>query len=387
MAGQAGTVKSSYIGGRQGYLASALYLAAMVCGAILLWPDPATVFLAACFSCLTLPIYRRQRLAALKWKRRLKHIRPQTRRSRLLEHMADITPVLTYTLFVMGSFIVPTAILAIVVAPQAEEGLAKLQQLRAANLSLPPSLVEYVEHLRHTFERHPFIERTLNDLLNKVNSLIGDGVSLLVSQSFNFLGSTLNMVWLTILFLMLTVPFTQYARKIRNVCNRALRLPNQMLGRFISAIHRALKALMLGIILVATIQGALCGIGFYFAGIEQPAFWGLLATFVAPIPALGTALVWFPLCLMLWFTGKTMAAIGLALWGGLLVSNLDSALRPFFLRRGIKAPFFVLILSILCGVGAAGPCGLVAGPVLLAIAIQALEEADSLYWIRKSPPE
>lgn len=380
----AGAAKSQYSEGRQGLLASALYLAAMICGAILLWPDPVTVFLAACFSCLTLPIYRRQRLAALKWKRRLQRERPQSRRIRLLRHMADVLPVFTYALFVIASFVLPTGLLAIVVAPQAEEGFAQLQQLRAANLRLPPGLVEYIEHLRHSFARHPFIEKTLNDLLEKVNSLIGDGVGLLVSQSFSFLGSTLNIVWLTILFLMLTVPFTQYSRKIRNVCNRAFHLPGQMLGRFIKAIHRALKALMLGIVLVATIQGALCGIGFYFAGIEQPAFWALLATFVAPIPAVGTALVWFPLCLTLWFTGKTVAAIGLALWGGLLVSNLDSALRPFFLRRGINAPFFVLILSILCGLGAAGPCGLVAGPVLLAIAIQALDEADCLYGIRKS---
>lgn len=384
MAGQAGGAKIPYPEGRQRFLASALYLAALICGALLLWPDPATVFLAACFSCLTLPFYRRLRLAALKWKRRLKRIRPQTRRGRLLEHMADMLPVLTYTTFAIASFIVPAVILAIVVAPQAEEGFARLQQLRAANLRLPPALVEYIEHLRHSFERHPFIEKTLNDLLDKVNSLIGDGVSLLVSQSFSFLGSTLNIVWLTILFLMLTVPFTQYSRKIKNVCSRALHLPEGMLGRFIAATHRALKALMLGIVLVATIQGALCGIGFYFAGIEQPAFWALLATFVAPIPAVGTALVWFPLCLTLWFTGKTVAAVGLALWGGVLVSNLDSALRPFFLRRGIKAPIFVLILSILCGVAAAGPCGLVAGPVLLAIAIQAMEEADCLYGVGNS---
>ena len=60
------------------------------------------------------------------------------------------------------------------------------------------------------------------------------------------------------------------------------------------------------------------------------AFWGLLATLVAPIPVIGTAIVWVPLCLSLWFTGKGMAAVGLALWGIVVVSGVDNVLRPLF---------------------------------------------------------
>ena len=60
---------------------------------------------------------------------------------------------------------------------------------------------------------------------------------------------------------------------------------------------------MFGIVFVALVRGALCGIAFAVAGINQPAFWGMLATLVAPIPAIGTALVWLPLCLSLWFSG------------------------------------------------------------------------------------
>lgn len=133
---------------------------------------------------------------------------------------------------------------------------------------------------------------------------------------------------------------------------------------------------MLGIVFVALVQGALCGIGFAVAGVNQPAFWGMLATLVAPIPAFGTALVWLPLCISLWFSGKTMAAICLALWGGLFISGVDNVLRPFFLRQGINASFFVLILSILCGLSVFGGVGLIAGPVLLAIAVQAYEEGS-----------
>lgn len=356
-----------------------LYISAIICAAILVWPDPITVFLAGCFSCLTLPIYRRLRIASLRWKKRLGSKAAHTRTDRALARLADIMPLLAYTIFVLGSFLIPLVALIMLVLPQVTIGLQKLQQLRASNIQIPPQWTEYVHHLRRSLEKHPFLEKGLNDALDKLDSMLGDTVGFLLSQSVSFVSGTMNIIWLAFLFLMLTIPFTQYARKIRMVCSRALRMPHLMLGRFITAIHKALKAILLGIILVAAIQGALCGIGFYFAGISQPAFWGLLATVVAPIPAIGTALVWFPLCVALWFTDNTIAAIGLALWGALFVSNLDSALRPFFLQRGIKAPFFVLILSILCGLSSLGAVGLIAGPVLLAIAMQALDEANHYY--------
>ena len=75
----------------------------------------------------------------------------------------------------------------------------------------------------------------------------------------------------------------------------------------------------------------------------------------------------------------TMAAVGLALWGMLAVAGVDNVLRPLFLRQGINAPFFVLILAILCGLASFGPVGLIAGPVLLSFAMQAVEEANHFY--------
>ena len=60
------------------------------------------------------------------------------------------------------------------------------------------------------------------------------------------------------------------------------------------------------------------------------------------------------------------------------VGGVDNILRPFFLKQGINAPLFVLVLSILCGMATFGPVGLIAGPVLVAFAIQAVMESDNL---------
>ena len=67
------------------------------------------------------------------------------------------------------------------------------------------------------------------------------------------------------------------------------------------------------------------------------------------------------------------------LWGVIIVSTADSLLRPLFLKQGIKASYFILILVMLCGIAAFGTVGLILGPVLLAFSIQALEEANRAY--------
>ncbi len=363
-----------------------LYLLAIVAWAILLWPNPVTIFLAACLSCLTIPVYRRLRRKAGIWRRKLAKKNPQTKRIHIALRLSRHMPITVYILSILASFVVPLGIIALLVSPQAVAGYARLRELQASNFQLPPHWLEYIHALRRTLAEYPRIEKAVNDGLTNLDSMFSYAVGMLVSRSFGFVGSTMNIFWLAFLFFTLAILFTVHSRIIRRVTYRILQITPGLLSRFIQAIHRALKAIMLGIVFVALVQGALCGIGFAIAGVNQPAFWGMLATVVAPIPVVGTALVWLPLCISLWFGGHTMAAIGLALWGSLFVAGVDNVLRPFFLRQGIKAPFFVLILSILCGLSMFGAVGLITGPILLAIAMQAYEEANRYYalaWKKK----
>lgn len=356
-----------------------LYLIAGLTWFMLLWPNPVTIFLAACFSSLTIPIYRHLRKRATRWRARVSRREPRNRLTGFLIKLSHAMPVFVYTLFVISCLFVPVATLALLVSPQALAGYTRLRELQASNFKLPPHWMEYIQAAKRTLAEYPRIEKIINDGIANLDSMFSDAIGILVSQGFGFVGSTMNILWLTFLFLTLTVLFSVHASLIRKISGRLLHMPPSLLGSFLESIHRALRAITLGILFVALVQGALCGIGFAVAGVSQPAFWGLLATIVAPIPMVGTALVWGPLCISLWFSGKTMAAVGLALWGALFVSGVDNVLRPFFLRQGIEASFFVLILSILCGLAVFGGVGLVAGPVLLAIGMRAYEEGDKYY--------
>lgn len=345
-----------------------LYLLGAAAWGLLFWRNPVTVFMAACLSCLSLPLYRGLQARACA-RRRLRGAGRS--HSRL--------PLLGYVATLLACLLTPVAALVLLVSPQAAAGFARLKELQANNFQVPPEWVANAQQWKMRLADYPRLTAMLDDFQTKLAALFEDAMDLLFTRGAEFLGGTMTVLWTACLFLALTVLFTLYARHIRIVAGRILRIPQGMLGRFTAAIHRALKAILLGVVLVAAIQGVLCGLAFAVAGVRQPAFWGLLATLVAPIPAVGTALVWGPLCLSLWFTGKTVAAVGLALWGAIVVAGIDNVLRPLFLRQGIKASFFVLIIAILCGLANFGATGLIAGPVLLAFALQAVEEGHRYF--------
>lgn len=333
----------------------ALYLCAALAWLFLLHPYPITVFVAACFSCVLYPLYLRLRERIPGWKN-----------------------ILCYSVLVCLMLVLPVSVLVLLVVPQAAAGYHMLQRLRESNFQMPPNWLEYWEDIKAKLAVIPGFESMLNDFANNFDSIMGKSISAAVSGGVGLVGGTFSALWLLFLFFTLTVLCTVYARRLYSITAALTHLPPSMLNRFLSAVRGALRGVLLGIVLVALAQGVLCGVGFAVAGIKQPAFWGMLATLVAPIPLVGTALVWLPLCVMLWFTGSSLAAVGLFVWGVVAVAGVDNLLRPLFLKQGINAPIFVLVLAILCGLASFGPVGLIAGPVLLAFAIQAIREADAL---------
>ncbi|MBQ9537403.1 MAG: AI-2E family transporter [Desulfovibrionaceae bacterium] len=349
------------------------YLLAIILCASLFFKNTIIVFLAACFSCLTLPLYRNlKRISAIK-------MRKNKSSNRLYAWFLRNFPIYSYIITIISYIVIPISILIILVAPQAKAGLNKLKEMQANHFALPQNWVDLFDKVKAKIAEYPIIDKTVHDLIDKVNEFFGDAVTILVTQSFKFLGGTFTAIWTIFLIITLTVLFTVYAREIRTIFRRLFQIDIMQLCRITRAVQRALRGIIMGIVFVAIIQGCLCGVAFAVAGIPQAAFWGLLATFMAPIPGIGTALIWGPLSFSLWFTGHTVAAIGLALWGIIVVAGIDNILRPLFLRQGISAPLFVLILSILCGMVTFGSVGLIVGPIIIAMALQFIKEADANY--------
>lgn len=134
-----------------------------------------------------------------------------------------------------------------------------------------------------------------------------------------------------------------------------------------TTVTRVLGAVMYGVILTCIVQGTLGGLGFWVAGLPSPFLFGTLMAIFAPIPFIGTALVWLPGAIYLLMQGEILYGILLIAWGGLVVGTIDNVIRPLFISGKAKLPILLIVFGVLGGVLAFGLTGVVAGPVILAI--------------------
>ena len=137
---------------------------------------------------------------------------------------------------------------------------------------------------------------------------------------------------------------------------------------YIQAVGVTVRAVVFGIVLTALAQGVLAGLGYWVAGISAPALWGVITALVSLIPFIGPV-VWIGLSLNLLANGETGAALGLFLWGALVVSWVDNLIRPLVISGPTRIPFLLVFLGVLGGINAFGLIGLFLGPVLLAVSV------------------
>ena len=127
------------------------------------------------------------------------------------------------------------------------------------------------------------------------------------------------------------------------------------------------RAVVVATLLAALVQALLGGIGYYFAGLESVFLLTLLTGCLALVPFVGAAAVWFPCCLWLYFMDdRAVAAIGLAIYGIAIISMADNVIKPLVLHGQSKLHPLLALLSVLGGVSALGPIGILIGPMIVA---------------------
>jgi predicted PurR-regulated permease PerM len=154
-------------------------------------------------------------------------------------------------------------------------------------------------------------------------------------------------------------------RQFRGVATRWL---GESARGYILAVGVTVRAVVFGIVLTALAQGVLAGLGYWVAGVAAPVLWGVITALVSLIPFVGPV-VWIGLSLGLLAHGETEAALGLFLWGALVVSWVDNLIRPLVISGPTRIPFLLVFLGVLGGLNAFGLIGLFLGPVLLAVSV------------------
>ncbi len=135
--------------------------------------------------------------------------------------------------------------------------------------------------------------------------------------------------------------------------------------RIANQLYTTTLAVVRGLLLTAMIQGIIGALGYWMAGVASPALFGMLTSFAALIPFVGTSLVWLPLSVAMFFLKGVNTGLFVLIWGAVAVALTDNFLRPILIGKGAKLPVFLLFLGIFGGLKVYGPIGIFLGPLLI----------------------
>ncbi len=150
-------------------------------------------------------------------------------------------------------------------------------------------------------------------------------------------------------------------------------LPDRYEKRIIKHFRETSSAAIKGTILTACAQGFLGGIGFLVVGLSSPLLWGTVMAFLSLIPLVGTALIWLPASLFLFFTGHWVKGIILVSWGAVVVSGSDNVIKPILIKGETELHPMLIFFSIFGGLKIFGLLGVVIGPTVIAVFLTLLE--------------
>lgn len=273
------------------------------------------------------------------------------------------------TIFVLLMFIGPLATLAVAFGRQAA-GLASLLQQwleqhqgrgvsDLASLPLLGPALQWLDQYASVSadEVQAWLLMTAKKLFEKLAAL--GGAALLGA-----LGTVVNFtVMLFLLFF-----FVRDGRMMARATISLVPLERTRRDELWNRLGAVTRAVVLGTVVTAMIQGLLLGIGFSLVDLPAPVVFGVIAALLSIVPFGGTALVWVPAVGMLLFQGRYGAAIVLAVTG-LVVSTVDNFLKPLLISGRAFVPTLAVFIGVLGGLIAFGVIGMFLGPVVIALAL------------------
>ncbi|MEX0910418.1 MAG: AI-2E family transporter [Candidatus Paceibacterota bacterium] len=143
--------------------------------------------------------------------------------------------------------------------------------------------------------------------------------------------------------------------------------------KIINKLEGTINSVIRGALVVALLQGFFTGLGLLIFGVPNATLWGVIAAIGSLVPGLGTAIVLVPAATYLFFTTGGLMALGLVVWGIVVVGLVDNIMIPYFYSRGVKIHPILILISVLGGILTFGPLGFLYGPLILSLFFTLLE--------------
>ncbi len=186
-------------------------------------------------------------------------------------------------------------------------------------------------------------------------------------------GSVLNIVLGIFVCLFVFYYFSREGSMIWEKFLNILPLPAKLKSDVSTEITGILRAIFYGQLLTALVQGSIGGIGLWIFQVPQPFFWTVVMILVAFFPVIGTPFIWGPAVVLKFVSGDpTWQWLGLLIYGGGVVMNIDNFLRPRLIAQHSRIHPVVILIGIIGGTKVFGFVGFLVGPIIFGIFLQLL---------------
>jgi len=140
---------------------------------------------------------------------------------------------------------------------------------------------------------------------------------------------------------------------------------------------------VIGIPLIALIQGVVGLIGYLIIGIPEPFLWFVATSIAAMMPVVGAGLIYVPLTIMMFAQGHTGKGIAMAIWGFGFIGLVDNLFRFILNKKLGNIHPLITIFGVIVGIQLFGFIGLIFGPLLISMFILSLRIYSSEFIVKK----
>lgn len=270
--------------------------------------------------------------------------------------------VLVMTLLLLLLFVLPIALL---VNSFVENSAPLVKWATAGHLALPQ--LEWLNSIPLVGSKlysswHTLVNSGGSAMMEKVRPYVGTTTTWFLGQAAH-VGRFLMHCGLMLLFSILL--YWRGERVALGFRHFGYRLASQRGDAAVVLAAQAIRAVALGVVVTALVQGILGGIGLAVSGIPYATLLAvamILSCLVqlGPLPVLVPAIIW-----LYWSVDTTWGTV-LLVWS-CVVGMMDNVIRPMLIRMGADLPLVLILSGVIGGMFAFGMIGLFIGPVVLAV--------------------
>ena len=224
------------------------------------------------------------------------------------------------------------------------------------------------------------IGQTPDGVMKQVQSYGHAAITHLTDVIGGLLAATSHLVLIVIFTTMTSYYLLLEGPALARFAVRMVPLPQPETRALMHEFHEVAIGTLLGMGVIAVIQGVLGGVGFWIFGIGKPIVWGALCGVASLLPAIGTGIVCLPAGIIYALTGHVGGGIGLLVYWGIIITSIpDYWLRPRLMKGHMRLHELLVLIAVFGGIEAFGAIGILIGPMFVAMFVAMLRIYERNY--------